>query len=119
MSENTKIKYRVKAVNGNAQGTASDTVSVSILATPQITKASVKASEATLRFNKISGADGYYIYRKSKQSGKYVKIATVKTNKFVDKDLKSDNAYLYKVSAFNECTESKKSKAYLINNVTI
>ena len=26
---------------------------------------------------------------------------------------------LYKVSAFNECTESKKSKAYLINNVTI
>lgn len=119
VSENTKIKYRVKAVNGNAKGTASDTVSVSILATPQITEASVKASEATLNFNKISGADGYYIYRKSKQSGKYVKIATVKTNKFVDKDLKSDNAYLYKVSAFNECTESQKSKAYLINTVTI
>ncbi len=58
---------------------------------------------ATIRWKKISGANGYIIYRYNKTKKKYVRIAKVKGNtKFTykDKNLKKSKTYKYKVKAY-------------------
>ncbi|MBO4863090.1 MAG: hypothetical protein J5517_01875 [Eubacterium sp.] len=64
----------------------------------------VKAGKkkATLKWDKISYASGYEIYRSTKSNKGFKKIATVKGSKakYVSKKLKSKKKYYYKVRAF-------------------
>ncbi|MDE5966928.1 MAG: hypothetical protein K2G89_08850 [Lachnospiraceae bacterium] len=57
--------------------------------------------KVTLKWNKITGATKYVVYRSTKKNGTYKKIGTVKKSKksFVDKKAKKGTTYYYKVVA--------------------
>lgn len=67
---------------------------------------SVKKSSAkkvTLGWKKLSQANGYEVYRATKRDGSYKKIKTITKNstvKFVDKNVKKNKTYFYKVRAY-------------------
>ena len=68
-----------------------------------------------LKWKKEKNVDGYYIYKYNKMRKKYVRIAKVgmKKSKYVDKGLKINKIYKYKVSAYKmqsgRIYESKKT----------
>lgn len=80
-------------------------------ATGNIKKAKVKISLSagaecvTIKWNKISSAEGYQIYRASSKKGTYKKVKTItqaETVKHVDKKLKPGKTYYYKVRAYEK-----------------
>ncbi len=80
---------------------------VSFTQSPNKTKiTSIKSSKkkVTLKWKKVSDANGYYIYRSTSKKGTYKKIATIKkgtTVKYTDKKgLKKKKNYYYKVVAY-------------------
>ena len=79
-------------------------------------KLTAKAGKkAILSWKKVSGADGYMVYRATKKKGKYKKVATVSkkvkqlaTIKYTNKKLKAGKKYYYKVKAYRTKAGSKK-----------
>ena len=112
----TAYAYRIRAysmVNGSAKySDYTDAVSAkTALATPTV---SVKVSASlynTVSWNKISGAAGYVVYRKT-ASGKWTKLTTIKkasTTSYKDKKISATTVYEYTVRAY--CTVNKKTVA--------
>lgn len=70
------------------------------------TSASVSKKEKTslkLKWSKVSGADGYIVYRSTSKDGTYKKIATVTSGQtYTDKGLKKGKTYYYKVVAYRQ-----------------
>lgn len=59
----------------------------------------------TFKWNKVSGADGYNVFKYNNKTRKYVKIKTITnpaTTKFVSSKLKAGTTYTYKVCAFKK-----------------
>ena len=56
-------------------------------------------TSATLTWKKVEGADKYIVYKYVSSSGKYVKAATVTTNKATIENLKSGSSYKFCVKA--------------------
>lgn len=87
---------------------------------PALEQTVVSLSEITLtsakvNWNKISGADGYVIYRAAKKAGDYTKIATLegaKKTSYVDSDLKAAKTYYYKVRAYRVVNSKKVYASY-------
>ncbi len=68
-----------------------------------LTRKNVKATTIGLKWTKVAGAKGYYIYRKSGK-GSYKKIATINkatTLNYTDKKVKKGVKYTYYVAAFH------------------
>lgn len=77
-------------------------------------KQSSKTS-VTLSWDKVSGADGYEIYRKTGKDGEYKKIKTITSGKTVtykNKELSFGKKYYYKVRAFDKNGSSTKKGKY-------
>lgn len=64
-------------------------------------KASATCKKVKLKWKKVSGAGGYYVYSASKKNGKYKKVKTVTANKASLK-LKLGKTRYYKVCAFKK-----------------
>lgn len=80
---------------------------------PSITLSNSSSTSAKVSWTKVSGADGYVIYRASSKNATYKKVAT-KSNKisyYVDKGLKTGEDYYYKVQAYKEYNSGKR-KSY-------
>lgn len=111
----TEYRYKVRAYfatgGKNYYGSYSDVKTVITKpAKVKGLKASSKSSTVTLTWSKASGASGYQIYRRT-LSGKYTKVATVKSGKTVsykNTKLKKGTTYLYKVRAY----QTKNGKTY-------
>lgn len=72
----------------------------------KITSASSKKKgQVTISFKKVSGVDGYAIYRSAKKNGTYAMVGTSTKNNFTDAGVQSGKTYYYKVASF------KKSEA--------
>ena len=108
--------YRLRAysmVNGTPKySDYTDTVTVkTALSTPSV---SVKVSSSgynTVTWNKISGAAGYVVYRKT-ASGKWTRLATIKkpaATSYKDKKISTSTVYEYTVRAY--CTVNGKTVA--------
>ena len=108
--------YKIRAysmVNGTAKYSdyTAEAAAKTVLATPSV---SVKVSSGlynTVNWNKISGAAGYVVYRKT-SSGKWTKLANIKkasTTSYKDTKIKSATIYEYTVRAY--CTVNKKTVA--------
>lgn len=80
----------------------------------KLTYKSTKNS-VTLSWKKSAGATGYIVYRYDTKTKKYNKIASVKTNKYSDKQLTKNKAYKYKIVAY----KSYKGSDYNAAAVTI
>lgn len=78
-------------------------------------KLSTKSSTVTLKWSKVAHATGYRIYRLNAKTGKYEKIATVKSGtktSYTDKKLKKGSTYSYKVRAYMNYNESNYYGSY-------
>ena len=62
-----------------------------------------KGKKIKVSWKKVSAANGYEVYRATKENGKYKKVKTVtkkKTVSFTDKSLKKGKTYYYKIRAY-------------------
>ena len=77
---------------------------------PQITLSKPVYSSVTVSWNKVSGANGYKVYRAASATGKYSLIKTVNstsTLSYTDADLTLGKTYYYKVCAYRNVNGSK------------
>ena len=76
-----------------------------------------RATETSIRltWKKVKKVDGYQVYRYNKSTKKYQKVATVKTNTYTDKKLKTATVYQYKVRAYRK--SGKKTVTGKYSNV--
>lgn len=101
--------YTVKAYSGS-YGSAYDSKgkTVVFLSTPVLSGVKSAKSGVTLKWEKVSGAGGYYVYRKTGSSG-WERIANVKNGKtlsYLDKTAKKGVTYTYTVRAYKGSTKS-------------
>lgn len=96
-------KYMVKALNSKSKTvSSSDSTTIRCIAAPKLSSVKSAKSGITFKWSKVSGASGYYVYRKT-GSGDYEKIATVKGGtkvSYLDKKAKKGKTYYYTVKAY-------------------
>lgn len=83
------------------------------LAMPKLVSATGSASAIKVKWEKVSAASGYYVYRKV-SGGKWSKIGTVKnknTITYTDKTAKAGKIYYYTVRAYKGSVKSSYVKA--------
>jgi outer membrane protein assembly factor BamE (lipoprotein component of BamABCDE complex) len=78
---------------------ASCIVIVNPVAPKTIKAVSNSYNSILVSWDQVSGASGYKVYRATSKSGNYTLLADVKTNTFLNKSLKNDLTYYYKVCA--------------------
>lgn len=103
---NTKITAKANGVT--------TTVQVKVVPkAPTISSiSSTNYNTLTIKWKKVSGAEGYILYRSTSKNGKYKKIATVKSSKgftYTDKKLTTGKKYYYKIRVYQTV---KKLKIY-------
>ena len=58
-------------------------------------------TQVKLTWNTALGAEGYQIYRsRTNKKGSYVKVASVEGNQYIDKNLKTNTKYYYKIRSY-------------------
>lgn len=96
--------YTVRAYSGSTASYFDEGgVTVKRLTTPSLTSATRSSSGITVKWSKVTGASGYYIYRKTANSG-WAKVGTVKSGSTVsykDTTAKSGTTYYYTVKAYS------------------
>ena len=113
----TKYTYTVQASNAVSKSGYDKTgLSKLYLATPTV-KTSNSKTGINVKWNKITGAKGYYVYRKT-GSGSWTKVKTVtsgSTVSFTDTNVKSGTKYSYYVKAYSgKTTGSYKASKTLM-----
>ena len=98
--------YKVRALNANGTaGAWSSVVSVTykqILPAPTVTGGNDNQGRPTLKWNAVSGAAKYEVYRARSKSGDYIKYSTVTGTSYTNTSyIENGNTYYYKVRALN------------------
>ena len=79
-------------------------VSAAAVKTPAVTSLKKSSStSATLKWKKVSKADGYVIYRSTSRSKGYRKVKTIKNGKTASvrlRNLKQGKTYYFKIKAY-------------------
>lgn len=98
----------------DAIGITVTTPSIS-LSQPKLTSASNSKSGVVIKWEKVSGAKGYYIYRKTPGgSWKNIKkLSSGSTVKYTDKTMKAGKKYVYTVRAYSGSKKSSYDKTGL------
>ena len=84
------------------------------LTTPTVTLTS-GSKKATVKWKKVSGANGYEIYRATTKNGKYTNVKTIKNNSttsYTNSKLSSKKGYYYKVRAYINVNGNKVYSSY-------
>lgn len=110
----TTYYYRIKAVSSDKEGkpVCSSLVTASAKPVPATPSVSLKSRKrkATIKWNRVSGASGYQIYRSLKRTSGFKAVKTIKkgsTKYFVNKKLKKGKTYYYKVRAYKTVSKKK------------
>ncbi len=117
-SSGKKYYYIVKALNEAGSSDASSSKSILYLADTTLKTPSSTKKGIVLKWSKVTGAEGYMVYRKT-GSGSYSKIATVKGNSkvtYTDKKAKKGKTYSYKIKAYKSKTYSAYSNTKTIKD---
>ncbi len=113
--------YKVRSYKKSGKGTTYSKWSAPSggqpkLMEPQLTGVSgVKSKSMTLRWQKVVGAGGYKLYRKSGKNGKYQEVQSVSgagSTSVKDSGLKSKTTYYYKVRAYKKVGGAVRYSAY-------
>lgn len=105
--------YKIRAYNGKKKSSYSSKKS----AVPTLSRTTLKASAASsssikLSWTKISGAQGYQVYRATSKSGKYTKIKTTTARSLTNTGLSASKTYYYKVRSYRKVGKSYKYSSY-------
>ena len=119
VSSGKYYKYTVRATSGDYSSYYNTSgLQIKYLAGPKISSASSRREGILINWNKISGASGYYVYRKA-SSGDWKKIATVKGNatiKYLDETPRKGVTYQYRVKAYSGNYTSTYANTYKITS---
>ncbi|MBQ6601487.1 MAG: hypothetical protein IIX36_07560 [Clostridia bacterium] len=123
---NKTYKYTVKAYytpeNGNNITSGYDknglSLKVTKVRTPAKPTVTSKSLYANIKINKVEGATKYEIYKATSKDGKYKLLYTTKKDalSYIDKNVKINKTYYYKIKAF---TGSKASQPSAYSKVLI
>lgn len=102
--------YKVNAYNqqGKIKGSTGyvEPIGAKNMQTPELTKTRVSASKAGmyLQWSTVAGAEGYRVYRSTRENGGYEKVVTLKggdRSEYIDESpLTAGTTYYYKVKAY-------------------
>lgn len=109
----TKYYYAVRARNEAGNSVLSSSISKYFLNDPTLNSATSTKSGVVLKWSKVTGAEGYIVYRKT-DSGSYKKIKLeegISNTSYTDKSAKKGIKYTYKVKAVYSKTTSVNSNA--------
>lgn len=103
----TIYKFRVRAYK-NVDGTqyfgsyASSVKTATKTKKPSISKITTTSKKATVKWKKVSGASGYYIYMSTSKNGKYKKIKTVgkSSTSCTKTKLAKNKKYYFKIRSY-------------------
>lgn len=108
--------YKIRAYTTGALGQrVYSSYSAVKSAVPKAPKLRIKKNSAkmvTLSWNKVARAEGYYIYRSSSKSGKYVRIKTVENVSETSITGKGAEKYYYKICAFEKQSGKEQKGEY-------
>lgn len=101
------VKDDGKQVNGKISATVKGTTAPAAAKKPAA--ASRAKQQVKLSWKKVSGADGYQVYRSTSKKGEYAAVGTLGPKKlsFTDKNLKSGTTYYYKICAYSKNPDGK------------
>ena len=106
--------YKVKARGESGESFFSTVVNRCCdLKCPVVTlKVDTASGKPKVTFEKISGAEKYYIVRSTSEKGTYSKLATITGTTYIDKTAKAGKTYYYKVKALHakDAADSAYSK---------
>lgn len=103
-SAGKKYTYTVKAISGKSiSSCASKTILR--LKNPTLKAASKTADGVKLTWGSVAGAESYYVYRKTANSG-WTKITETSNKSYIDTTAKKGTTYIYTVRAVNGSTLS-------------
>lgn len=92
-------RYTIKAYDGDELSPYHKSGwAIRFLTTPTVSAAAAYGG-IKVSWSKVAGAKGYYVYRKTGNSG-WAKIATVNATTYADKSVKSNTKYTYTVKAY-------------------
>ena len=124
-----KVIAYVKDSKGTANSAASAVMSMARVARPTVKSAENAAKGITVKWNKVNGATGYYLYRSVNNSAfkKYKTIKGESKISYIDTGANTDGAkYSYKVVAYRTVSGKTYTSAtssakvvYRVKNVTI
>ncbi len=106
-----KYYYRVMAGKGETMS-GYNVVSKYFLSAPKLSSVHNTTLGVKFSWEKVSGAEGYKVYRKS-ASGSYKYIGTTAKTTYIDKTAKSGTTYTYTVKAYKSKTTSSYNKTGL------
>ena len=114
----TKYYYAIRAKGDDCISSQSASLSKLYLADPTLKTPSSTTSGVKLTWTKVTGAEGYVIYRKT-GSGSYSKLKTekgVSNLSYTDSSAKKGKKYTYKIKAYKSSTYSAYSNAKAITD---
>lgn len=125
LSAGTKYYYRVTAVNDGGEGEQSESLDVYTAPTePNMpVTTSIKDTSVAIKWNAVSSATSYNIYRRL-AGGSWAglsPIAKTKSTSYTDSSVQKGTHYYYRVTAVNDYAEGEQSEslsvytAYLIS----
>ena len=119
LATGTTYYYKVRAYRTGEKKKVYSSYSSVVSAKPVLKTPSVKltsgSKKATIKWEKISGASGYEVYRATSKSGKYSKIKTITKNStvsYVNSSLTKNKTYYYKVRAYRTVNGKKIYSSY-------
>ncbi len=118
ISAGIKYYYAVAVYSGSRTEDKCPEVGVMYLAAPSGLTVSNTISSFTLKWNAVTGATGYEVYRAG-TDGKYSKIKTVTSTSYVDANVKNNTQYSYKIKAYNAAYTSAFSTAASLKKTQI
>ena len=99
----TNKKYSFKVRAGLLDGRYTDYSAVrSMRPVPAAARVTTRAGagKVTVKWSRVSGASGYFVYRAAKKTGRYVKVKSIKSKSWTNTRLKKGKYYYYKVRAY-------------------
>ena len=109
----------VESMGGNVRIKAyTDDVKIQKPSAPSGLTVSNTIASLTLKWNAVTDATGYEIYRAG-TDGKYSKITTVTSTSYVDTNVKNNTQYSYKIKAYNAAGASAFSTAASLKKTQI
>lgn len=110
--ENGKTyQYRIRAFDGEAYSSFDPAgIGTTILSTPKISSVTNAVNGVSVKWNNITGAKCYRVYRKATTDNSWTYIGLAKENKYTDETGESGITYQYTVRAVNGTARSGYQK---------